>query len=249
MAEAFEKLGGVVFFLDAVAQAEGKGEGYVSQAAREEAAQAAKNVAPAMEAAAAAAIGWMLEKRLEGVMLDPNDPFSDASLSGALSQILGVPVASVRDREALKDALKRAVTLRLSQETGVQFRDVFDRALLRQDVVRAIGARSSQVVPGLELRDLSDRATTTEDVGIYAARVVSDFTGINFQNLRSAQQIKEDVYAWAMPILRDQIYDGAEDGAGDYKRPLKMSKKAVRNREAQRRFRAKWGIREKYERL
>lgn len=241
-----EQLAQALAFLDAVAEQEGKGAGYVSATAKAEAVAEAGAVVGYSEAIAAAAVGYLLAEKMAGVGLDPNSPFSDASLSNALAAVLGVPVASVRDREALKDAIKRAITQQISWQTGVPFEDVFSREALRRDTLRAVGRRSSEVVPGLYLRDLSDRGATIGDVEEYARLKISDLTGIRFNDLRSKQQIKEDVYAWALPILAPELLGEA----GQYtpgKPPLKMDKKSVRNREAQRRFRLKWGDRSAYQ--
>lgn len=225
------------------------GQASVSEAFKRESDAAKARAAGLVSPVVGAVLAWCLVKwGLEGVRLDSEHPFSDESLSAALSAVLGVPVASVRNREALKDAFRRAITLRVSQEVGSPFEDVFDRQKLRRDTLRAVGSHSSEIVPGLELRDLSDRGQTINDAILYATRRVSDLLGINFTDLRSAHAIKEDIYAWAMPQIRQEV-EGDESAGRYYKKPLKMDKKSVRNREAQRRFRAKWGKRRKYRKL
>ncbi|EKD54261.1 MAG: hypothetical protein ACD_60C00102G0003, partial [uncultured bacterium] len=192
---------------------------------------------------AAALVGYVLVQYMAGVRLDRDDPFSDASISGALSQVLGVPVVTVRQRAALIDVFKRAATHKLSEITGEQFEDAFDRQLLRRDLLRATGRHAGEVVPGLVLHDLSNRSVTIDDIDVCACLYLSDILGFRIQSLRSGYRIKEDIYAWAAPII------AAESGQGsiEYKHPLKMDRKHVRNREAVRRFREKWGRRERYQ--
>ncbi len=191
-------------------------------------------------------VDYLLRHGLDGVELDRDEPFSDASISNALSQVLGVQVATVRNRESLKNDMWAAAALRVSQITGGQFEDLRSRELVKRDALRAAGKSAGDIVPGLELRDLSSRAQTLADIELYATRLVSDLTGIRFTSLRSRQAIKEDLYAWAEPHIREQI-DG-ELAASNAVKPLKMDKKSVKNRQAQARFRAKHGPRKSYER-
>lgn len=232
-------LGVELAVIEAVGQANGKGS--LSAVAKEELAAAEARAQGLIGPVVGAVLAGCLAKwGLENVHLDQEKPFSDESLSGALGEVLGVPVASVRNREALKDAFKRAVTLKVSQAVGYQFRDVFDKQLLREDSLRAVGVQVNQAVPGLYLQDLASKQQTIRDVGEYARLKVSDMLGINFTDLSSKQAIKEDIYAWAMPLIEQEV-TGEQSGESQYyKKPLKMDRKSVKNREAQRRFREKW---------
>lgn len=229
--------------LDFFAEADRRGPNYVSGALREDIEAWENRVSPYVEALAASAVGALLVAKLNGVKLDPDDPFSDASLSGALSQVLGVPVPTVRDKVELRKAFMAATTRQISTELGTPFLNINDLAQTRRDVLRAVGAQATYVVPGLELRDLSSREQTLADLELYATRKISDVVGIPLTNLRSIRQIKADVYAWALQLIDAELGEGA--GPPPTK-PLRMDRKGVRNREAQRRFRAKWGNREKY---
>lgn len=242
---AIHNLGQTLAFMDVVAEGEGRGGDYISDELKREAAESAKNVIPLVSAAAEWAAGAWLASKLPNVQLDKDAPFSDASLSNALSQVLGVKVASVRDREALKAAFRAAVTARVSAELGYTFQDVFDKNLIKIDVLRWLGQHASEVVPGLELSDLSSREATIADIELYGRRVLSDATGVNFKDLRSKQQIKEDIYAFCLPYIEEMI-GKEQDGSEGYKEPLKMDLKSIRRREAVRRFRAKWGDRQEY---
>jgi len=195
-------------------------------------------------------VAWSLQRYgLENVQLDADHPFSDASLSGALSTAIGVQCDSVKDKEQLKDAFRRAITARLSAEVGVTFSDVFDREALKHDVLLAVGAKVAGLVPGLVLHDLSDRVVTIDDVSAFALGKLSEAVGVDFgDNLRNASAIREAVIAWAMPQVQPQVEAEQEAGTA-YTGRLLMDKKSVANREAQRRFRQKWGSLRHYEDL
>lgn len=230
-------------FLDAVADE--MGEGSLSPVVEKESVAALARVAALIEPVMQSALGAYLEKcELQHVRLHSDRPFSDESLSGALSRLLGVPVASIKDRAALKMSFRAAVQNQVSIAAGYPFENIYDKKLLFRDVLRATGQRSSRLVPGLELRDLSSKEITKEDFILYGQRMLSDLTGVNFTNLRDKQAIKEDVYAYVMPIIRAEIT--GEVMVTGYKRPLRMDRKSVRNRERQRRFRAQRGNRDKY---
>jgi len=227
--------------LDKIAEREGQAS--VSDAWKAEALAHAKRAANLLEPVIAAVVGYYLAQALPNVQLDKEEPFSDSSLAGALSQVLGVPVASIKDRAALKAAFRALLSKKATEATGEHFEDVGDRALLKRDLLRAAGRHSSEAVPGLELRDFSDKLITREDCFVFGGRHLGDILGINFSDMRSKQAVKEDIYAWAMPQVRARLGDDANT---DYKKPLKMDKKHIRNREAVRRFRAAHGSRQTY---
>lgn len=202
-----------------------------------------------IESTVGTALVFVMATCLSRLQLDKDAPFSDASLSGLLSRLLNVQVASVKDRAGLKAAFRAAVTKKFCEKTGLYFEDVFNRELVRRDMLRAMGQRAGDLVPGLALRDLSDKAATLDDAALFAGQHLSALTGCTFTNLRSSQAIKEDIYAFAAPIVREQL--GAEAGqcGSDYARAKKMDKRSIRNREAQQRFVEKHGNRKQYIRL
>lgn len=230
-------------FVDAVADE--MGEGRLSPVVEKEAGAAVARVAALIGPAVGAVLAKYLQHvQLQDVALDGDRPFSDESLSNALSQVLGVPVRSIKDREALREAFKAAVNKEVSATVGYPFENIFDKSLLRRDVLRAIGVNSSRLVPGLELNDLSDRAQTRRDVEEYARKMVSHYTGIEFSDLRSKDAIKEDIYIAVEPYFRELFTGEMQESKS--KRPVKMDRKSIRNREAQRRFRKAHGRLESY---
>ena len=224
--------------LAAIEEKEGR-SGQLESALQADKAEALARIGPALETVTALAVGWLLANQLSDVHLDPDKPFSDESMSAALSQVLGVPVASVKNRAALKAAVKAAITQKVSIGLGVPFEDIFDRVLARRDALRAVGKVANDQVPGLNLRDLSDKETTKADAEEFARLHLSDATGINFTNLRSIKAIKEDAYVFAMPYVREKLDAEETQNKYDRKKPLKMDRKHIRAREASRRFRAK----------
>lgn len=241
---AADALAVAVTIIDKTETASGRTEVSVEfEAGAREAAEAVME--PAAILAAAAVEYWLARWALDNVHLDKERPFSDESLSKALSDIIGVPVESIKDREKLKAALWAAATKKVSEETGVQLEDLSDKKKTRKNVLNLLAVQIGKAVPGLELHDLSDRAQTRDDVSLYASRIVSDFTGINFTDITSRERIKEDLYAFAEPHVAAILN---EESRMDSKKPLKMDKKSVKNRQAQRRFRQKHGPRNSYER-
>lgn len=242
-------LGAGLGWLDAVAEKAGTDAPGAALSA--EMAEIQADVAAQVTPVVGEVVAWALQRfGLSDVTLDADHPFSDASLAGALSQALGVEVASVKDREQLKDGFRRAVTAKVSQQLGVDFSNVFDRDALRLDVLKVCGVKVQEFIPGLALADLSDRAQTVADVSAFASAQLSQALGIDFGDIRSAAGMREAALAWAMPQVQQMVQtEQAQDTGTPYAGKLLMDRKSVLNRAAQRRFRAKWGNLRKYEDL
>lgn len=71
-----------------------------------------------------------------GLQLDENDPFSDASMSGAVSQRLGFPIRSLKNQETIKEDLGNAAALIASEKSGYRIRSLTDVQVLKQDLER-----------------------------------------------------------------------------------------------------------------
>lgn len=71
-----------------------------------------------------------------GLQLDPADPFSDASLSGAVGQRIGVPLRSLKNAETIKEDLEAYALQVISQRSGYELHSVTDVAILRADFQR-----------------------------------------------------------------------------------------------------------------
>lgn len=238
-----EKAAAALLLLDE--RSEELGNGSVSEEWEAGKAELAADLTGLVDSVAGSAVALVLEKwGLEKVELDKERPFSDESLSRALSAAVGVTIESIKSREKLRAGIVAAMTRTVSEKTGVQFTELKDRVKTKKEVIKAAGRRISAIIPGLELNDLSDKKQTVDDVYLFVQRMISDKTGIYFTNIRSREAIKEDIYAWAEPEVRRIL---GEEVATNAKKPLKMDKRAIQNRRNQRVFRETNGPRNKYE--
>lgn len=186
-------------------------------------------------------LAWAVQRfGMAGVHLDAEKPFSDASLSQALSDAIGVQVGSIKDREQLKDAFRRAVTQRAEQALGVSIGDVSNREELRAAVLRVCGQKVEEFVPGLVISDLTDKQQTISDLSAFASSMLSQAVGIDFGDIRNAMQIRENAIAWALPLVAAKVEDERSNGRPHVGK-LKVDRKSVLNRAAQRKFRQRWG--------
>ena len=108
-----------------------------------------------------------------GMNLNPDDPFSDASMAGAVSERLGFPIRSVKDRAMIVEDVSAAAAAVISEKAGYQIRSIIDADMLREDLVR-IGA-----------------AKLSEDIGIPAGVIPSD------GGVWDRDEIKARLLAWA----------------------------------------------------
>ena len=82
--------------------------------------------------------------------------------------------------------------------------------------------------------------TIQEDVERWAIRKIAERTGLTLTNPRDAELCKKQVVDYAFEKVRARL--GIKGTGGG----LKMTKKAIRNRKAQRRFYAEHGNRKQY---
>lgn len=68
-----------------------------------------------------------------GLQLDPNDPFSDASMSAAVSQKTGIPLRSLKDQTIIMQDLDDYAAARASEKLGFQISTFRDPARARAD--------------------------------------------------------------------------------------------------------------------
>lgn len=74
-----------------------------------------------------------------GLQLDPDNPWSDASIAGAVGQKVGVPFRSFKDPRKIKEDLDDFAVGVISQKSGYTVRSVQNVAMLKEDLLR-IGA-------------------------------------------------------------------------------------------------------------
>jgi hypothetical protein len=120
-------------------------------------------------------VGWVIEQAATraGLALNPDDPFSDSSLAGAVSARIGIPVRSLRDPAMVREDLENFTVALVSEKSGYQISSVTNPAALRADLQR-IGA-----------------AIAAEKIGLPVGMLDGDPADF------SGDEIKERVLAWA----------------------------------------------------
>ena len=122
-------------------------------------------------------LGWVTQYALEkaGLVLDENDPLSDASLSGAVGQRLGIQIRTLKDRQSLED-----------------------------DVLRGVSAKIEQV-SGLYLSDLRSVDAIKADAMRYAMNRIAGETGIYLSDLTSPEAIKANILTWGKQAAMERV--------------------------------------------
>lgn len=184
------------------------------------------------------AIKWAkaeIERRTGLALLD-DEPFSDRSFAMAISNKIGFTVRSVLNKEMVIEDLMREASVRLNEKTGLMIRDFRDKEMVREDVEQ-FAADQIFLKTGIRLHSLTDKQQITDDLMSFASQVVTERTGVPISNLGNVNAFKSDVYQWAESETRRRIGMPLADQTAPGTGLLKMDKRSVQNREAQRRFR------------
>lgn len=152
-----------------------------------------------------------------GLQLDPTDPFSDASLSGAVSERIGVPIRSLKNKEMIKEDMGNAAAAMASEKSGYKIRSLTDVAVMRQDLER-IGCAlltaklglPAGVLPG-EGEDINP-AAVRERLLLWAKAELA--VELNDQVAFGAKEIEEGVYRYELSQLADMINSRLAVGSG-----------------------------------
>lgn len=219
---------------------------------------------------------WAAEQALEraGLELDEEDSLSDASFCHALEKRTGIVLRTLKDKVSVEEDIQAHVVMLIQQKTGFQmtvtnFRDV---EALKLDLVN-IGLWTVQQRTGIPIGQVSGTpqewaVQIKEQLFTYAEaelrqKLASDAQNIaakmgelvdldalagqinqRLADIGSAQDI--DVKGLAISIAQ-QVSAGAVSRFQVLATKMnKQDRRAVQNREAQRRFRAKWGDRRSY---
>ena len=210
-----------------------------------------------------------------GLHLDENDPFSDRSFCNAFYAKTGVQFRTMLDKDSIREDLERYAILQVQEKTGFQMKTTSFKDIegLKLDLVN-IGLYTVQQKTGIPIAAVSG---TPQEWGAqikqqlidyamaqmterYAADVqavvgnISEFVDLEalagqinqrLGDMGSTQDI--DVKGLAMSIA-EQVAAGA---VGKFQmtamKQAKGTRRAMQNREAQRRFRQKWGDRRVYQ--
>lgn len=142
-------------------------------------------------------IGWVVAEvaNRAGLQLDPDQPFSDASMAGAVGQRLGFPVRSLKDPVMIREDLDVYAAGLVSQKSGYQISSVTNIAALRSDLER-IGAAIITDRTGIPLGSAGafDPAGVREQVLLWAKAELlanmGDELGFSVQEIISAGGIE-----------------------------------------------------------
>ncbi len=205
-----------------------------------------------------------------GIELNPQDPFSDASMAAAFSAKTGVTIRSLKDRAMIEEDLEDHAIGVVAAKTGYQFRSVRDPAKIKEDMGRiglailsekvgipagVIGDEVDPVVIKANLLTWAKAELMTEINDEVAVRVDEIITSGNLEEVAAdlnsrlaAAGSYENVTARQVAVrAASQMATAA---VADYGRlATKMSKQMRRRlqlRDAQRKFRSRHGNRQKY---
>lgn len=108
--------------------------------------------------------GWVVQQAAaQAFNLDRSDPFSDASLAGAISERLNVPLRSVRDRAMIEEDLLAYAATKIYERSGVRLSNLKSADVTKRDLIRHAGSLIT-LHTGIPLADITDREQTIADV-------------------------------------------------------------------------------------
>lgn len=219
---------------------------------------------------------WVAAEAIEkaGLELDEENPLSDVSFCNALYKKTGVQLRTLKDRASIEEDLHTYAIGLIAEKTGFQmtvtnFRDVEG---LKLDLVN-IGLWTVQQRTGIPIGAVSGTPENwavqiKEQLFTYAEaelrqKLASDAQGIaakmgelvdldalagelnkRLSDIGSTQDV--DVRGLALGIAQQVSAGAVSRFQAQAAKMNKMDRRAVQNREAQRRFRAKWGDRREY---
>ena len=203
-----------------------------------------------------------------GLVLNENEPFSDASFSAALSQKTGIKINSLLDSAQLKADIAAHAALIVEEKSGIHLTNVLSVGAIKSDVtmhvlgvVRDKGGLDlmSAVANGIDWNNI--QKAVIEEVKKKAVQLVT-------RRIQAAAMKFTDVDASIDELLAmvHNTYEGRDIGIRDVgysmaaaiiverygqmsapvRRRITKFKRRIQNREAQRRFREKHGSRIKY---
>lgn len=207
--------------------------------------------------------------RLSGLSLDPDDPFSDASMANAVSVRVGIPLRSVKDQAMIWEDLDVYAAGLVSEKSGYQISSITNIAALRSDLER-VGAAIITERTGIPLGSVGafDPAGVREQVLLWAKAELlanmGDELGFSVQEIISAGGIEAvasdlnsrlnnigSIEAVTSRQLAVKIAEKmASSAVADFGRAAggmdKKNRKRALGRAAQAKFRAAHGNRQQY---
>lgn len=166
------------------------------------------------------------------------EEISEAGVAQAIGRRAGFDLHSLHDVDVIQRDLLRVAADRIGARMGWTFDEVIDTPQQLIDALVAhAGAEVEKRVEGLTLDDLRDAGKTLDTVKRWAAGRIKARTGIPMNDVGDVQKTQAGVLRWAEVECRRRI--GAESNPNG----VKMTKKAIKNRLAQRKFYAAHGDR------
>lgn len=207
-----------------------------------------------------------------GLQLNEADPFSDASFAHALTLKTGVTIRSVMDRAMIEEDVETFALGKISENTGFTLTTLRDREVLKSELIRN-GLAMVQERVGIPLTPMPESADdwpahVRESVLAWAqaevatrasaavARAVDeylqhyDLEGLagsmnqQLQEMGSVQRV--DVRGLALDLAQKVADQSISRFKADSEGKAKLGRRQLQLREAQRRFREKWGNRAGY---
>lgn len=208
-----------------------------------------------------------------GLALDPQDPFSDASLAAALSGRMGITIRSVKNREMIVEDIEDFAVGRVSEKLGFTITTLRDPVRMRQDfesaalnmiaektgipfVPPAAGAEWSVEEIKSQVEDWA-RARIATDLSVSAndALAVLAGGGVDFESAAAAMNEKLELIEsgdrvtakrLALHVAESLVQQSAAQFQKTAMSVSKKSRRQLQLREAQRKFRMAHGNRQVY---
>lgn len=199
-----------------------------------------------------------------GLLLDPNEPHSDASISAALTAKSGIQITTVKDAEVLAGDLARHAAGLLEQHTTVHFTNLLSGEQVKADIVGHArgkvkehtgldldGAASFDAIQARISEHVQNKLAELVVTRLHSAAVAFSNPDATLDDLLAmvyrAQEAKgiraRDV---ALGVAASMVVAAYARTSTPIKRRVEAYRRRAQNREAQRRFRVKHGNRAIY---
>lgn len=219
--------------------------------------------------------GALCDEVLEraGLSLDRDDPFSDASMAGAVGERLGFPLRSLKNKALIIEDMDKFVSGIVESKTGYKISSFMNASMLREDLTRIASAELTTrlgIPVGVMPQDgeAFDPVAIKERLLVWAkAELMTQMNG-DIQAVLSEIEASGDVLAMANGLNLKLAQMGSSENVTarqiavrvasqmatksvvEYQRAAIMSTKRGRRQEslrrAQEKFRKKWGNRAQY---
>ena len=146
-----------------------------------------------------------------GLRLDPDDPFSDASLANALTERTGVPIRSVRDKNIIREDMERYALSILEDRSGLRLRNWREKDKVRADILKWVSPWVAEQT-GLPLTDLSSAEAIRNDIQDYLGDTALVYMSKNLAQAKeiigdAAKVVGLELQAFAKELERYGGYD------------------------------------------